>query len=79
MALAVAPPHMERESTAFGLLTAIVIGGSFVLVAGVGAFEHTRTGVVAAGGAVMVVGILAMAGYISMLPEPEGHEAESGH
>jgi len=70
---------MASESTVFGLLTAVVVGGSLVLLAGVGAFEHTQMVLVGAGGAVMVVGILAMAGYIQMLPEPEGHEAESGH
>lgn len=79
MAVAPASPDMESETSVFGLLTVVVVLGSVVLLAGVGAFDHTRIGIVGAGGAVMVMGILGLAGYISMLPEPEGHESEAGH
>lgn len=70
---------MASESAVFGLLSVVVIGGTFVLLAGVGAFEEMNMTVIAVGGAIMIVGILAMAGYVSMLPEPEGAEAEAGH
>ena len=70
---------MASESIVFGLITAVIVGGSAVLLAGVGAFEHTQMLLVGVGGAIMVVGILAMAGYVQLLPEPEGHEGESGH
>lgn len=79
MSVAATRPHMDNETGIFGLLTVVVVLGSVVLLAGVGAFDHTRLGFVAAGGAIMVLGILGLAGYISMLPEPEGHDAEAGH
>lgn len=79
MPLAVAQPHMAKESTVFALLAAVVVAGTVVLLAGVGAFEHMVMSYIAAGGAIMVVGILAMAGYVSMLDEPKGAEAGSGH
>lgn len=77
MSVAAAPPRMDNETSVFGLLTVVVVLGSVVMLAGVGGFDHTRIGIVAAGGAIMVAGILGLAGYTSMLPEGEGHE--SGH
>lgn len=68
---------MANESTVFALLSVVVIAGTVVLLAGVGAFEGMEMSFIVAGGTVMVVGILAMAGYVSMLEEPEGTEA--GH
>lgn len=70
---------MANESTVFALLSVVVIAGTVVLLAGVGAFEAMEMSFIVAGGTVMVVGILAMAGYVSMLEEPEGAEAEAGH
>jgi hypothetical protein len=70
---------MDSEISVYGVLTVVVVLGSIVLLAGVGAFDHTRIGIVGAGGAIMVLGILGLAGYTAMLPEPEGHDAESGH
>lgn len=70
---------MANESTVFALLSAVVVVGTTVLLVGVGAFDHMEMSYIAAGGAVMVVGILAMAGYVSMLEEPEHAEAETGH
>lgn len=79
MALAIASPHMASETSVFGLMTAVIIGGSLVLLTGVGAFAETNMILVGVGGAIMVVGILGMAGYVEMLPDVEGHEGESGH
>lgn len=70
---------MAKESTVFALLSAIVIAGTAVLLVGVGAFEQMEMSFIAGGGTIMVLGILAMAGYVSMLEEPEGAEAEAGH
>lgn len=69
---------MARESVIFGLLTVVVVVGSVVLLAGVGAFEHMRTDVIGVGGAVMVAGILGLAGYIGSLPTPDDG-GEAGH
>lgn len=69
---------MARESVVFGLLTVVIIAGSVVLLAGVGAFEHMRLDVIGVGGAVMVLGILGLAGYIGSLPTPED-SGEAGH
>lgn len=70
---------MAKESTVFALLSAVVIAGTVVMLVGVGAFEHMEMTYIAAGGTLMVVGILAMAGYVSMLEETEGAEAGAGH
>lgn len=70
---------MDTESIVFAALTVAIVAGSAVLIAGVGFFEDTVMALVAAGGAIMVIGIVALAGYISMLPEPEGHGADAGH
>lgn len=70
---------MGKESTAFALLSAIIIGGTAVLLVGVGAFEHMRMTYIAAGGAIMVLGVLAMAGYVSMLEDPENAGSGAGH
>jgi hypothetical protein len=64
---------MARESVVFGLLTVVIVVGSIVLLAGVGAFEHMRLDVIGAGSAIMVVGILGLAGFIGLLPDHEGH------
>lgn len=77
MPLAAAAPNMERESIAFALMTAVTVLGTVVLLAGVALFDETNMVFVSAGGAVMVTGILAMAGYLSMIDGPD--HAETGH
>lgn len=81
MPLAAAPPYMASENVVYGLMTVAIVVGTAVLLAGVVLFSATDPNMmlVAVGGAVMVLGILAMAGYTQMLEEPEHAEAETGH
>lgn len=68
---------MARNSLVFLLVTLVIVVGSIVLLAGVGAFEHMRLDVIGVGSAIMVLGVLALAALIGRLPEPEDHE--TGH
>lgn len=70
---------MAKESVVFGLLTLVEVVGTVVLLVGVGAFEGFSIPFIAVGGAIMVVGILTMAGYVQLLEEPEGVGGEAGH
>lgn len=79
MALAAGLPDMARDSVIFVVVTLVIVVGSLIMLAGVGAFEHMRLDVIGVGSAIMVAGILGLAGLIHALPEPEGHDAESGH
>jgi hypothetical protein len=79
MTVAAATADMDTETAVFAALTVVILVGSFVLLVGVGAFEHMRLDVIGVGSAIMVAGVLGLAGYTAMLPEPDGHDAEAGH
>lgn len=63
---------MDRESQVFGSLTALMIVGLAVLIAGVAWYGNT---VLAVGGVLAIGAVLLMAYYVSEMPAPE----ESGH
>lgn len=71
--------HMASERTVYGGLTVSVVLGTIVLLSGLILYSATDPNMVLVGlgGAIMVVGILAMGGYTHALPEAEG--AEGGH
>lgn len=78
MAVARAPPHMDRETEVFALLTLGIVAGAAVLIAGV---ELDVLAVIGTGSAIMVAAILLMALAVSRLEEseePEGGET-TGH
>jgi len=77
MSVATPRPDMAKSSRVFGLVTAVIVLGSFVLLFGVA--DHMRLDLIGAGSAVMVLGILGLAGSVGSLSEPEGHDGDSGH